>query len=210
MKDLPILMSGPMARAILREIEAPGTGKTQTRRVLTPYCDEAPAFVDQGVITALDERERPYRWPRTKAVGDRLYVRESWRVSCLFDKRPPRDLSANTFVGFEASGGPKMGGKLRPGIHMPRWASRLTLYVTEVRVERLSCISEEDARAEGADPVMVPPDGGSVPYIEGYRALWDSINGPGSWARNDWVAAYTFTPRLGNIDSLPATLMEDA
>jgi hypothetical protein len=93
-------------------------------------------------------------------------------------------------------------GHTVPAIHMPRWASRLTLIVTDVRVQRLQEISEADAEAEGAEPILVPPDGGSCPHIEGFSALWDTINGPGAWDANPWVAAYTFTVHRCNIDAL--------
>jgi hypothetical protein len=92
-------------------------------------------------------------------------------------------------------------------IHMPRRYSRLTLYVTDVRVERLQDISKEDARAEGC-PARGGDDG--LDPRGWYRDLWDSINGPGAWDENQWVAAYTFAVRAGNIANLPATLEEAA
>ncbi|MES1979589.1 MAG: hypothetical protein V4451_16225 [Pseudomonadota bacterium] len=79
-----------------------------------------------------------------------------------------------------------------PGIHMPRWASRITLEITDVRVERLQDISEADAKAEGCEPLLVPPDGGSYPYVEGYCELWETINGAGSWDENPWVWVVEF------------------
>jgi hypothetical protein len=85
---------------------------------------------------------------------------------------------------------------------MPRWASRLTLTVTDVRVQRLQDISEEDAIAEGASPVLVPPDGGSAPHVEGFRALWNDLHGPDAWDANPWVSAITFTVHHGNIDQM--------
>lgn len=105
----------------------------------------------------------------------------------------------------------------RLGRFMFRRHSRLTLYVTEVRVQRLQEISEEDARAEG----FVPDEGlrevGLKPTARGsFSRYWTKLHGSSldrrtqEWAANPWVAAYTFQPRLGNIDSLPATLMEEA
>ena len=79
-----------------------------------------------------------------------------------------------------------------PSIHMPRWASRITLEITGVRVERLQDIRETDAQAEGAEPLLVPPDGGSTVYTEGYRHLWEQINGPGSWDANPFVWVVEF------------------
>lgn len=100
---------------------------------------------------------------------------------------------------------------------MPRWASRITLIVTDVRVERLQNISEADAIAEGVDTERccgVPSDscgthlGGccgqpeAVEPVEAYSDLWDEINGPGAWDANPWVAAYTFTVHHQNIDQI--------
>lgn len=95
----------------------------------------------------------------------------------------------------------------RPGIHMPRWASRLTLDVLEVRVERLQSMSEEDARAEGVTPFdgigadqpiaadLLGRTQESHPYTLAFAVLWDEINGlrPGcSWAANPWVWSIEF------------------
>ncbi len=106
--------------------------------------------------------------------------------------------------------------KLRPGIHMPRWASRLTLQVDQVRVERLNDITEDDALAEGViwserlEGFVVPGIGHpnkDFPVLsrptarEMYAALWDVINGPGAWLGNPWVLAYTFRVVMANIDS---------
>ena len=200
MGDKPILFSAPMVRAILREIQAPGTGKTQTRRVLTPYCDEAPAFVDQGVITALDERERPYRWPGTKAVGDRMWVRERGdllREAYDHDPQLREDLWRDAGFQHLADGAivqardcdPGLAEWIddcsrlaRPSIHMPRWASRLTLYVTEVRVQRLQDISEADALAEGA--TSRPNCAGCLNQHDGWSMDWSDVGKPSKWARD--------------------------
>jgi len=78
-----------------------------------------------------------------------------------------------------------------PSIHMPRWASRITLEVTGVRVERLQDISEADAMAEGAPwAACGSPQEGS--QKAGYARLWESINGPGSWDANPWVWVVEF------------------
>lgn len=90
-------------------------------------------------------------------------------------------------------------GATVPAIHMPRWASRITLVVTGVRVERLQDISEADALAEG---VNVHQDHHGRPTtsiyspVQAYRDLWEQINGPGSWDSNPWVWAVDFK-RLG-------------
>lgn len=97
------------------------------------------------------------------------------------------------------------GFKPRPSIHMPRWASRITLEITGVRVERLQDISEADAKAEGADCLVtdnctdasralldMPLMEDGNPYRNGYALLWESINGDGSWAANPWVWVIEF------------------
>lgn len=78
---------------------------------------------------------------------------------------------------------------------MPRWASRITLEITDVRVERLQAISEADAKAEG---VSVHPDHHGKPrtssysHVQAYRDLWDQINDPDSWGANPWVWVINF------------------
>jgi hypothetical protein len=79
---------------------------------------------------------------------------------------------------------------------MPRWASRLTLTVTDVRVQRLTEISDEDAEAEG-----VTPGFGGGPIVEDFLCLWNSIHGPFACNANPWIAAYTFTVERRNIDA---------
>lgn len=208
MADLPILFSAAMVRAILREIERPGTGKTQTRRVLDAWCEEPPAFVEDGVITAFDENYRPYRWPNTKAVGDRLWVREAWRAddfapdTTIYRADAPGDVLTET----------KGIIRWKPGIHMHRARSRLTLTVTDVRVQRLKEISEADAMAEGMiehpDRLFSQHHDHSEPSygsaVTAFGVLWDSLNSDRGygWDTNPWVSAYTFRPILGNIDQV--------
>lgn len=228
MADLPILFSAPMVRAILREIAEPGTGKTQTRRVIEPYEPKAgsrPAS-DRLVIgkTLVDNQLAiPTRGFLPKyVVRDRLWVREAWRSYHRYDAKPPRDLKPSATIYYEAGeiGEDEisvMRGKLRPSMHLPRWASRITLEVTGVKVERLQDCSEADAIAEGAplDPDHVDrTQDGSNPHmvrvnawtqispLAWYHRLWDDINKPGAWDKNPWVAAYTFRPILANIDQL--------
>jgi hypothetical protein len=81
-------------------------------------------------------------------------------------------------------------GKTISPIHMPRWASRITLEITEVRVQRLQDISDEDALAEGIYPTMTGLYLTSA--VAAYETLWESINGSDSWADNPWVWALTF------------------
>lgn len=99
-------------------------------------------------------------------------------------------------------------GRLVSPIHMPRWASRITLRVTDVRVQRLQDISEEEAKAEGMFRIGTPPLGGwksdasnrNTPIFgDAYRAfrhLWNNLHGLGSWDANPWVAAISFEPTI--------------
>jgi hypothetical protein len=213
MTERPILMSAPMVRAIR------GGTKTQTRRIVMP--GRSQHWLQKDVL---------HRSPRAKMVdvvgvawaqfatpmagqmhmgiqisewsplgcvrcpygraGDWLWVRETWA--------PRAD-------GFAYAADPawntSAGGRWHPSIHMPRCASRITLEITEVRVQRLQDISEEDAKSEGLSFVA---DGCARFGVEGvasswcdcpvtaYAALWESINGSGAWDANPWVWAIDF------------------
>nr|WP_316890243.1 hypothetical protein [Ralstonia sp. LMG 6871] len=139
----------------------------------------------------------PYGQP-----GDRLWVRENgWERP----ERTPKMMrdGADTWAPyyFDADGYSEQdkadfkawGFKRRPSIHMPRGASRITLEITGVRVERLNDCSEEDARAEGVGPLR--SDGrmqNGAPASDGYADLWERINGAGSWSANPWVWVVEF------------------
>jgi len=160
MTDIPIIFSAPMVRALL------AGRKTQTRRLaqrkVTFVTEEDEGPQDNVAFVAS-------AWQKVKP-GDRLWVRENWRVGSKHDGRKPRHLAPRSMtVMFDAGGSvangaggwehdaswPKQGekvdwaGKLRPAIFMPRWASRLTLAVTATKIEPVQCISEADSRAEG-------------------------------------------------------------
>lgn len=198
MKERPILFSAPMVRALLA-----GT-KTQTRRIIKPAPREdisiggVRGLVVNGQVTDADGWAA---WNRCLygRPGDRLWVREAWRSGRLTDRFPPREMTPHP-VWYEADGQAPdaCNGKLRPGMFMPRWASRITLEVTGVRVERLQDISDADAVAEGIGlnehAIGVPltnPAGETMPRAT-YRVLWDSINGAGAWERNCWVWVVEF------------------
>jgi hypothetical protein len=185
MKERGTLFNAPMVRAIL------SGAKSQTRRVVKPQ----PTFRNDHLATdlrALHER-CPYGAP-----GDRLWVRETFS-GASYNEGPPRDWITDSPVWYWADGNPQHGDwtKPRPGMFMPRWASRITLEVTGVRVERLNEISEPDARDEG---VTQAPDGWwtgchgscSTTAKGAFGLLWESINGAGSWAANPfvWVIAF--------------------
>jgi len=190
MKERPILFSGPMVRAIL------DGSKTQTRRTFkgttehkgpyNPACMEAHQQANGwGSIC-------PHGTP-----GDRLWVRETWAVQHGFDAWTPRHIPRGARIYYSATADLKgpcgVGGlRCRPSIFMPRWASRILLEITDVRVQRLQEISEGDARAEGAIGALNDSIGDNWCACEAFAALWESINGPGSWHANPWVWAITF------------------
>lgn len=242
MADKPIPFTGRMVRAILEG------RKSQTRRVLkpsrgyqsqwlspetvhsSPSCYLATVDGELGVQMQHSGSENPMSpltWVKLPyAPGDRLWVREAWRSEARFDHLPPQDVPRGALVSFEAdySSEPNDGcrGRYRHGRFMPRWASRIKLTVTSVRVERLQDISEADAIAEGLDawcrdfyedPSVSADDIGRMAaqcgepmgsYRCGFACLWNSINGPGAWQQNLWVAAYSFVADHRNIDARDA------
>ena len=174
MTDRPILFSAPMIRALLEG------RKTQTRRVITPKNDAARFlfFQDWTDDYILKAGWRFLQRTHGYAIGDRLWVREAWRADSQMDAIAPSNLSQYEPRFFEANSWliePTCSmikpGRLRASMHMPRWASRLTLLVTDVRVQRLQDISKDDARQEGIPnaPYAVRPD-------LSFKSLWDSIN----------------------------------
>lgn len=201
MKDIPILFSAPMVRAILA-----GT-KTQTRRALKPdgkYRLDLVAPADGGPSRC------PYGQP-----DDRMWVRETFyawgRWETRYSAKKGRDewhfvdmtLESGKAYEYPATGGQPqpMGGKRhrggvapawwkRPAIHMPRAASRITLEITGVRVERLQDISEADATAEGVQAKHTADADWTA--REAFRALWESINGGGSWDADPWCWVVAF------------------
>lgn len=204
-RERPILFSGEMVRAIL------AGRKTQTRRLVKPqppsHIDElhghqlrkrAPYRVEDNETGNIlgtgfqDDDDRYYIAPSN--VGDRLWVRESFAIQPdlgmpLRDRQPIHYLAdiedrqqIEDYVG-------------KPSIHMPRWASRITLEVTGVRVERLWDISESDSIAEGVTPEYDAEDEGEdyrVSYRVGFVELLWRINGRDSWDANPWVWVLEF------------------
>lgn len=211
MRERPILFSAPMVRALLA-----GT-KTQTRRVAKYQPISSSRFRSGYYVTRPgDKKERSVSTDAPAfllgdlcphgTVGDRLWVKETWRPhvahGCALDACDCADVN----VEYAADGSveyfddykinraspdwcmPKAAdrGNVSP-LFMPRWASRLILEITDVRIERLQAISEGDCCAEGV----------GSPITRDYKkpkfqALWESINGAESWAANPWVWALTF------------------
>lgn len=178
MAERPMLMSAPMVRAIL------GGTKTQTRRIVKgaalQWLEDGfhPAFVADPMNLLC-----PYGQP-----GDLLWVREAWARTTV-------GLGTEMIVFRECDNRTDYGGPWKPGIHMFRKDSRITLEITSVRVGRLQDICEADAYDEGtalwaAETVR---NGNKWPNIvRAYQGLWESINGPDSWAANPWVWVVEF------------------
>lgn len=219
MRERPILFSAPMVRALLD-----GT-KTQTRRALRPQPPQdapmthvgkyAPALVDRhgemypgpDVFGVEFDDGSDGRWCLMcpyGAPGDRLWVRETLRNTPT-PKGWSYDADGEPVVlrrGDRAAAVSWAHHKVRDvcvSIHMPRWASRITLEITEVRVQRLHEISEEDAIAEGCERIDTDIRGGAVTQefdhdnpIMTYRRLWNSRNSVDVWNTDPWVWVATF------------------
>lgn len=217
MTDRPILFSAPMICA-----QRDGR-KTQTRRtlkldgMLDPKPDVWEAKKIDGVwwfVSDDPECGGQQRCQRRYAEDDRLWVRETFSFERRWVGTKPKDVPAGVPVWYWADGNPPDGDWTKPivSIHMPRWVSRLTNIVTDVRVQRLQEISEADCIAEGPPSVewqpgrggwMVPSE--SQPHISmsprtWYRLLWDTINGEGSWLSDPWVIVIHYNVAKANID----------
>ena len=196
MKESPIPFKGDMVRAVL------SGQKTQTRRPMKPIPVYPDAFgglrreIHDGQVhfwaSGAELPAHKFRCPYGQP-GDRLWVRERWAADMSFDDLPPRMLPPRGMPIYYHATAQCMDYKWRPSIHMPRWASRITLEITDIRVERVQNIHEEDAIAEGIDPRKLS-------YLSGERAvtkfsvLWNSIyaaDGLG-WDINPWVLVIAF------------------
>lgn len=181
-KERPILFSAPMVRAILEG------RKTQTRRVMKPQ-PYKPSDSNEYAIKSLVS---PFGQP-----GDRLWVRETWSLCQSEDKCPVEDKVAYMADLKDWKGVYPYGwsGKWSPSIHMPRWASRILLEITDVRVERLQDISNDDVRAEGVECPYPPEVYCEKGYQDHFRELLATIHKPDSlngWKANPWVWVITF------------------
>ncbi len=221
MKDRPILFSGAMVRAVLdgtktqtRRIVKPHPAPNHPHDGGTVWVLQDGLHVPMGSVGHLSVREKqglrcPYGQP-----GDRLWVRESWAEVPRHEPQTDEDQpyrEDGRIVVYAAD--PHWEGsrqflcadgvlrwarpeRWRPSIHMPRWASRITLEITGVRVERLQDISDADAVAEGLterNGLYATPDCvWQIDPRKAYRDLWEQINGPGSWDANPWVWAVDF------------------
>ena len=207
MREHPILFSAPMVRAIL------DGRKTQTRRVIKQQPHRTTTAA-QHVDSNWWEWRRGgrFRCPYGQ-LGDRLWVRETWRpgmhpeLLCAVQYRAdlqwskPTGLDENTGYIF-ADWCDREPEKWSPSIHLPRWASRISLEITNVRAERLQAISDADSKAEGVTAGAVdrlaaeaiPDMAGATPTISAYRRLWNEINAARGfrWELNPWVLVLEF------------------
>ncbi len=209
-RERPILFSAPMVRAILA-----GT-KTQTRRIVKPQPTSAQpiiAIADDGVwrcpygtpgdrlwvreTIAIESwtheygnepplpTDRPHQHTAPR-VGDEVWHWPHYRAT---DPAPELSCERDRCRVCESG---EAGPHWRPSIHMPRWACRIVLEISDVRVDRLQAISAADAIAEGIDPSQTPGIGSDSSLVAAYARLWNSINGAGAWESNPWVWALTF------------------
>ncbi|EBN0009906.1 hypothetical protein F2V30_18825 [Salmonella enterica subsp. enterica] len=196
MKERGMIFNGEMVRAILEG------RKTQTRR---------PIKWKQTRFTEIAERDDGSLWPWAEdcerggdiwftcpfgEVGDRIWVRETFRVhsratdvaTLVYRASVRNSWTEQTHrVPVAVCNKPATPEKWTPSIHMPRWSSRITLEITDVRVERLNSITESDAEAEG-----VTDTGFGDLLVDGFRYLWKSIYGDDSWQANPWVWVIEF------------------
>lgn len=211
--ERPVRLKNIEARAIL------AGRKTVLRRAVRPvrgYEDFANCRPDKAAAshavwwhgpleTVGAMQDCPYGEP-----GGRLWVREAWVADAQVDAIAPRDLSQGEPIQYPADGAVRQTGcsmvtpgKTRPSIHMPRWASRILLEVTDVRVERLQDISVEQAKAEGVRLYTDHAELGDWWHVEGietysadprksFELLWSSINNADAWAANPWVWVIEF------------------
>lgn len=191
MSEKPILFSGPMVQAIL------DGRKTMTRRVIKPQPEaKLYQYMSRNEFYEADGDDPKYETQHNSPYGvkgDRLWVRETWAQLCEAD-----ELTGKCDIAYRADDWPTdepgpdyIKGTWRPSIFMPRWASRITLEIVSVRVERVQDISDTDCEREGVDLANA-----SIPgYLrERFKRLWNSINAKRGfgWDANPWVWVIAF------------------
>lgn len=218
MSEKPIIFFAPMVRALL------DGRKTMTRRIIKadkrftpsgsyagdrwwmrPHSGGGWIATNGGPDAFMETQSTGFKCPYGQP-GDTLWVLECWRP--WSDDYPSVEYKADAHrttvhcptawsLYLERSLKHHAPSEWRPSIHMPRWASRITLQVESVRVERVQEITESDAKAEGVPPCEFIPDGLSeagtpLGYVTEFACLWDDIHGPGAWDRNEWVWCISF------------------
>lgn len=242
-KERPILFSAPMVRAILAGRK---TQTRRVMKEQPPKCEGRWSFIASSTEAGESGRFR-YSWADANgsaftsrgresgvsfrcpygSVGDRLWVRESWNCLKAGTSQPippsPRPnvcsiaFAATEHLRRQDDPSCELVTRWRPSIHMPRWASRITLEITGVRVERLQSISKGDARSEGMEKIgfseTAIEEPGGTPMVDvgcwknyeddshpfcglmperSFQSLWNVINGHESWKSNPWVWVVEF------------------
>jgi len=219
MTDRPILFSGPMVRALL------DGRKTQTRRVLNwSVGDDLRAYVKRGRHSSegglLNVHEAAKNGAFRYSPGDQLWVRETWRPLVGYGAWDLRiryradeseaHLTSDIDVGDWRFPKAAATGNVSP-LFMPRWASRLTLVVTDVRVQQLQDISAADSLAEGVECETCRAMNesacngqGCFASVDAFHTLWDSLNAKRGcgWDANPWIVAITFAVHRRDLDQL--------
>lgn len=212
MTEKPIQFSAPMVRAIL------DGRKTQTRRVVKPQPHDVADLTSEQLNAAWQEGWVDEKCPYGD-IGNYLWVREAWQALPEYDQTLPRDIPEGADIIYNADRPhAPWDSRKRNALYMPRWASRITLKITDVRVERIQDISEDDARAEGITAITKDrqiikygiPDMDGMPGTDDYgwpwkdwqrcpvkafRLLWQSIHGGDpvkDWAKNPLVWVIEF------------------
>lgn len=209
MAERPIFFNAEMVRAVLNG------SKTQTRRIMKAQPEAIPKedeFGEPGFWIPFNAGQTMVRNEEMRIAcpfglkGDRLWVRETFRVhsratdvATLVYKASQRQSWTQQTHRVPASvcNKPAVIEKWTPSIHMPRWASRITLEITGVRVERLQSINEDDARAEGvtwksATQGVIAKPGDVLSAKDDFSILWKSIYGEEAWQANPWVWVIEF------------------
>ena len=212
-KHIPMLFSTAMVEAQL------DGRKTETRRVFKLpkrlkhlELQSATRIFQTGDFDLRFTDGSHWGMPAPYRRGDLIWVKEAWRTFGALDEWPPGDLLVkhpNLQINWKARGGSTglsedPGGRWRASMHLPKVASRLTLWVKGFGIERLHDITQEGAIAEGCPGLYSPahPDvgvtDGQTPVDE-YAELWNSINGPEAWDKNPWVTVTKFEVIEQNI-----------
>ncbi len=185
MSERGIIMQAESVRGILDD------RKTQTRRLAKPEEFGAQTWdqLPSDLAACWTRNARP-RHPRYGEAGDRLWIKEVWQAwrqtSVEYDEWEPEEDGErirDSRIEYRATS--TSTGPWRTPLFMPRWASRITLEITDVRVERLQAITEDDARAEGCGRLGT--------HVDAYAMIWNEINFKRApWASNPWVWPLTF------------------
>jgi hypothetical protein len=193
-KTTPMIFNSEMVRALL------AGNKTQTRRIIKQQPLNFEKFDTEKCIT--------YKCPFGK-LGSLIYVRETFGFNDpdYYNYETPMDVVYLAELNRPVT---RMPEKWKPSIHMPRWASRLTLKINSVRVERIQDISEEDAKKEGISFLRNAPDyDETLTEKQLFECLWNSVY-PESWNKNEWVWVIEFEVIHKNIDAVLAEMEQSA